>query len=485
MNWLLLAEIIYGIILVLVCIRIIYDTQNNTKTLAYVLLVLFLPLLGIIIYFSVGINYRKRKIYSKKLIKDSALASKLKEDLYNYSTNIYTESITSVQQNKKLVQMLIKDITSPLTGNNSVKLLVNGEQKFPEVLEALLQAKKHIHIEYYIFEDDAIGQSIEKILIQKAQEGVEVRFIYDDFGSRTIRKKMVPRLRAAGVKAFPFHEIIFIAFANRLNYRNHRKIIVIDGNIGFVGGINVSDKYINQVSDAKKLFWRDTHLRIEGPGVSHLQYLFLCDWNFCANEKLEINDVFFPSNQSLEVKDNKIVQIAASGPDSDRPTIAYALLQSINLAEEEVLLTTPYFIPDESVHDALIVAALGGVKVKLLVPGVSDSKIVNAAAWSYYDDLLNAGVEIYLYEKGFVHAKTLVTDRKMAMVGTANVDYRSFDLNFEVNAIVYDEGIAGELADVFFNDIKDANKIDLIEWQNRPTIKQMAEKMARLLSPLL
>ncbi|WP_306354156.1 cardiolipin synthase [Flavobacterium sp. '19STA2R22 D10 B1'] len=485
MNWLLLAEIIYGIILVLVCIRIIYDTQNNTKTLAYVLLVLFLPLLGIIIYFSVGINYRKRKIYSKKLIKDSALASKLKEDLYNYSTNIYTESITSVQQNKKLVQMLIKDITSPLTGNNSVKLLVNGEQKFPDVLEALLQAKKHIHIEYYIFEDDAIGQSIEKILIQKAQEGVEVRFIYDDFGSRTIRKKMVPRLRAAGVKAFPFHEIIFIAFANRLNYRNHRKIIVIDGNIGFVGGINVSDKYINQVSDAKKLFWRDTHLRIEGPGVSHLQYLFLCDWNFCANEKLEINDVFFPSNQSLEVKDNKIVQIAASGPDSDRPTIAYALLQSINLAEEEVLLTTPYFIPDESVHDALIVAALGGVKVKLLVPGVSDSKIVNAAAWSYYDDLLNAGVEIYLYEKGFVHAKTLVTDRKMAMVGTANVDYRSFDLNFEVNAIVYDEGIAGELADVFFNDIKDANKIDLIEWQNRPTIKQMAEKMARLLSPLL
>ncbi|MEO8117499.1 MAG: phospholipase D-like domain-containing protein, partial [Bacteroidota bacterium] len=267
MSWLLVYEIIYLAILILVCLRIIYDTRSTTKTLAYLLFAIFVPFAGMIFYFFFGINYRKKKMYSKKLIENDEIANKLKEDLYKYSKQIFDENdATAVHNNRELVRLLIKDTNSPLTDNNAVKILVNGENKFPEVLLALQQAKDHIHIEYYIYEDDEIGRTIENILIKKAKEGVTVRFIYDDFGSRSIRKKLVHRLKENGVKVFPFLKVYFIVFANRLNYRNHRKIIIIDGRTAFTGGINVSDKYINKPGDTK-LFWRDTHVRIDGPGV--------------------------------------------------------------------------------------------------------------------------------------------------------------------------------------------------------------------------
>lgn len=485
MNWVLLLEIAYVVILIFVCLRIIWDTRSDTKTLAYLLLAIFVPIAGMIFYFSFGINYRKHKIYSKKLLEDSEFTQKFRDNIFQRSKQAFDQNSASVQSYRELALLLLSDSLSPLTSGNSVKLLVNGEQKFPEVLDVFQAATKHIHIEYYIFEDDETGKSIEKVLMEKASQGVEVRFIYDDFGSRSIRRKMVKRLQKAGIKVFPFYKIIFRPLSNRLNYRNHRKIIVVDGTIGFVGGINVSDKYVNNNHSPGKLFWRDTHLRIDGPGVQYLQYLFLCDWNFCADDHLRPDEIFFPRLASTSINGNKLVQIAASGPDSDSPTILYSLLQAIHLAEKEILITTPYFIPGESILDALITSALGGVSVKLLVPGISDSALVNAAACSYYDDLLKAGVEIYLYKKGFVHAKTLVIDRKLAVIGTANMDSRSFDLNFEVNAIIYDEEKAKELANIFELDVKDAEKIDLARWLNRSRLKQLLEKTARLVSPLL
>jgi cardiolipin synthase len=296
---------------------------------------------------------------------------------------------------------------------------------------------------------------------------------------------MFHRFNASNVRAFPFLKIYFIALANRLNYRNHRKIIVVDGRTAFVGGINVSDRYINKPGDEKKVYWRDTHLRIDGPGVLYLQYIFLCDWNFCANEKLEPNEIFFPKHNALPVYGDKVVQIAASGPDSKKPTILYSLIQAINLATEEILITSPYFIPGESLLDALTIASLSGLSVKLLVPFKSDSILVNLAARSYYGDLLTAGVEIYQYKKGFIHAKTFVADRQIAIIGTANMDFRSFDLNFEVNAIVYDNDTASELTDIFFNDIADSEKLNKDVWLNRPKAVQLLERTARLLSPLL
>jgi cardiolipin synthase len=485
MSWLLIYEIVYIAVLVLICLRIVYDTRNTTKTLAYLLLVIFLPVIGVFFYFSFGINYRKRKMYSKKIVADENLARQLRESIFLSSRETFEKNRDFLQSHRTLAYLLAKDSMSVLSASNNVKLLVNGEQKFPEVLKALESATHHIHIEYYIYEDDEIGKAIEKVLIKKVKEGIEVRFIYDDFGSRSIHKKLAKRLANAGVAAFPFYKIFFIALANRINYRNHRKIIVVDGRIGFVGGINVSDRYINQVTEAKKLFWRDTHLRIEGSGVHYLQYLFLCDWNFCAKDHLKPNQLFFPKEPAFAVSGGKIVQIAASGPDSDTPTILFSVLEAINLGTTEILITTPYFIPTDSIMDALIIASLGGVQVKILVPDKSDSVIVNTAASSYYDDLLKAGARIYRYKKGFVHAKTMVIDTKLSIVGTANMDNRSFHLNFEVNAIVYDAELAAELRANFYKDLEDAEEIDALAWDERPLYKQLIEKTTRLVSSLL
>jgi len=484
MNWILVTEFVYIIILILVSLRIVYDTQNRTKIISYLLLVIFLPLAGMIIYFTFGINYRKRKIYSKKLFDNSELEKKIEERIRKSASLIFKNGGTSINRFHKLANLVLNESLSPPSNDNKVELLLNGESKFPLVLDALKKAKHHIHIEYYIFNDDKIGCELIDLLIKKAKEGLTIRFIYDDFGSRAIRKKQVPRLKAAGVEAFPFYKIKLIALANRLNYRNHRKIIIIDGAIGFVGGVNVSDKYINQKNNEKSLFWRDTHLKISGSAVYILQYVFMVDWNYCSQEKLEPTKEYYP-DPSEQLNCTDIVQIVASGPDSDTPLIQQSLMQAISLAQKELLITTPYFIPGDSLMDVLVIAAFSGVEVKLLVPGKSDSLFVNFAARSYYGRLLNAGAEIYCYNKGFVHAKTLVADGEVSIIGTANMDIRSFDLNFEVNAIVYENKTSQKLRDAFYDDIKYATKLELKQWQERPLYIQLLEKIAGLFSPIL
>lgn len=481
MNWLLLAELLYLALLLLVCLRIVYDTRIATKTLAYLLLVIFVPVLGMIFYFSFGINYRKRKLYNSKLLVDEALLTDFRKIIAPYALSPAATHRPALLHNRELASLLSRDLRSQPTRNNRVKVLVNGEEKFPEVLEAIRAAKHHVHVEYYIYEDDDIGNELAELLMQKAAEGVAVRFIYDDFGSRAIRRRLVKKMRAAGVEAYPFHRVFFWLLANRLNYRNHRKIIVIDGCTAFTGGINVSDRYINK--KGRKGYWRDTHLRIDGPGVYYLQYLFLCDWQFCSEQPISANEMLFAPSEPIE--SDTLVQIAASGPDSDQPTILYSLLQAVFLAEKEILITTPYFIPGESMMEALSIAALSGLKVKLLVPGKSDSRLVNAAAKSYYGELLEAGVEIYRYRKGFIHAKTLVADGMLAVVGTANMDFRSFEFNFEVNALVYDAPTAQRMRQLFFDDIQEADRIDATRWANRRFIRVVLEKLARLASPLL
>lgn len=483
MDWILLMYIFYWFACLLVGLRIIYDTNTVTKTLAYLMLVVFIPIIGIIIYFSVGVNYRKNKLYSKKIFLDKELEKTFLKQVQDYQKNTVSE-MDHDSRYIPLVKMVFNSDMSPITRNNSVKLLINGEEKFPEVFEALKKAEKHIHLEYYIYEDDETGREIEQILIDKAHEGVEVRFIYDDFGSSSIRKKMVKRLAENGVKVFPFYKISFLFFANRINYRNHRKLIVIDGHTSFVGGINVSNKYSN-IFPENEYFWRDTHLKIIGPASAVLQHIFIGDWNFCSGEKLSVTDHYFPLNLDFKEEKDQLVQIVSSGPDSDRPSIYYSIIKAISLAKESVFLTTPYFIPGESISDALVMTALSGVKVKLLVPGISDSYSVNAASKSYYRELLEAGVEIYLYQKGFIHAKTIVVDSKIAIVGTANLDHRSFDLNFEVNAMIYDSKVAQKLAANFEEDLSFSDQINYYEWINRPKHILFSEKLFRLVSPLL
>ena len=484
MNWILVAQITYSLIVFLVILRVLYDTRSSTKALAYILFIIFVPVAGILFYFSFGINYRKRKLYSKKIGVDEPLRLQIRNQMNAYSEAIRDSGLIA-EKYKTLTEFIRRSGSSPLTANNDVKLLINGEEKFPELLLNLDKAKKHIHLEYYIYENDITGNQIAEILINKAKEGVEVRFMYDDFGSHGLGKSFIQKLNEAGVQTAPFYKIKWYALASRINYRNHRKIVIIDGEIGFVGGINMSDKYRNDLETKNNLFWRDTHLMITGQATAYLQYLFVCDWNFCSNAKLVYNETYFPDTSQQETIENDVVQIAASGPDSAQPLIFYSLLEAISCAKKSIYITSPYFIPGESLMDALIIAIQSGLDVKVLIPGISDSKMVNAAASAYYTELLQYGAKIYKYNKGFVHAKTMVIDDDLAIIGSANMDYRSFDLNFEVNAMVYSKNIAKQLTIAFEDDLKVSKQIDKDAWLNRPNYIHLWEKIVRLLSPFL
>lgn len=483
-KWIIVIEAIYVLIVIAVCLRVIWDTRSVSKTLAYLLLVVFIPVFGIFFYFSFGINYRKRKIYSKKLVADDHLTEEFLQKIIDALQHGSEKQNKSIVQNQHLIRLLTNPDSedfNPVFHNNDVEILTNGEAFFPMLIEQLKQARHHIHIEFYIYEDDKIGNEIKDVLIQKAKEGVEVRFIYDDFGSKGIRKRFVKELNANGISAFPFNKIRLILLANRLNYRNHRKIVVIDGKTSFIGGINISDKYIND--GTSKPYWRDTHLMIKGSATYLLQKVFLLDWNFCSSETLGINTYYFPA---VPAEKREIpVQIISDGPDSEAPYILYSIIKAISLAQKEVLITTPYYIPDESLQQTLIMTAMSGIDVKLLVPEKGDSVIVNMASKAYFEDLLKAGVKIFRYKKGFIHAKTFVTDRKLASIGTANLDLRSFDLNFEVSAFIYDEQKATELAEIFYGDLRNAEELLYEKWMKRPTYRKVNERIIRLLSPFM
>ena len=485
MSYYLVFNVLYVIIVGAVVLRIIYDTQSTAKALAMIMLVVSIPFFGVIVYFMFGVNLRKHKIFSNKKMTNAKLRKKLNEKGYQTKLDLNNQQ-SAIFEHRKLINLIDNENASPITNDNKVKLLVNGESKFPELLQAMKAAKNHIHLEYYIYEDDKTGQEIEKILIQKAKEGIEVRFIFDDLGSRSIKSRMVPRLLEAGVDVMPFFDIKYLLLANRINYRNHRKITVIDGHTAFVGGINVGDNYVNKDQNKDQQFWRDSHLLIQGSAVHYLQFLFISDYNHCKGDDGQLQPTlqYFPEIKKT-VENNKHVQIAASGPDSDTPAVMHSILQAINLAKSEIQITTPYFVPNESIMDGLCIAARSGIMVKLLVPCKGDSVIVDAASEFYYERLLEAGVSIYLYDKGFIHSKSLVIDEQITIIGTANMDVRSFDLNFEVNAVVYDDALAKEMKNVFQKDINEATEIDKDRWKDRSTMMKMKQNIARLFSPIL
>ncbi len=477
-----IAEIFYALVVLAVTIKIIYDTHDSVKTLGYLLLIVFLPIVGIIFYFSFGVNYRKQKLYSKKIVRNNTLFQSLYEYIMAKSKEQIDVHKELLDNKASLAQMMLTGSSSPLAEISDLKLLINGEAKFPEVLAALEQARDHIHIEYYIYADDHIGNQIKDILIRKAREGIKVRFIYDDFASHKLGRRMVKELRNAGVEVFPFYKVRIFMLANRMNYRNHRKIIVVDGEYGFVGGINVDDRYINDGKN--KLYWRDTHLSFRGHAVGGLQYVFISDWNFCARQQIEITNRYFPIS-NVPTRPDSLVQIINSGPDSELAEIMLSYMGAISAANSRIFVTTPYFIPNETIMNAMKTAALKGIDVRLLVPGISDSRLVNAASCSNYQELLEVGVRIYRYNKGFVHAKTMVVDDNLSIIGTANMDIRSYDLNFEINAMVFDRQLNSELAAAFMNDLQGSQELNLEEWKSRRKWIQFGETLARLVSPLL
>lgn len=456
------------------------DTQTTSKTLAYLMLIFFVPVVGIIFYFVFGVNYRKNKFYDFKIKRDEKVYEKVNAFTKNQHENVMQNGNTALKQFANTANFLFNATKSPVSEGNEVAILKNGEEKFPIMLDALNKAKHHIHLEYYIYDHDDIGTQIIDILIEKAKQGVIVRFLYDAFGSAKIGKAAVKKLNAAGIEALPVNKIRFRLLANRNNYRDHRKIIIIDGNEVFTGGINVSDKYIN--NGKYKLYWRDTHLHIRGPGAWYFQYIFLTNWIFAKKEIPDLNREYF--NGHYKNYGDKIVQVAQSGP-SIIPAIMLSTASAIYSAKKRVYITTPYFIPVESVSDAIKQIGRAGVDVRLIVPRVGDSKLVNAAAYSYYSELLANNVRVFFYEKGFVHAKTMLVDDDLAIVGSANMDVRSQELNFEVNTLVYNSETNAQLCQLFMEDLKDCTEINFEEWKRRPKIKVFFEHLCRLLSPLL
>ncbi len=481
--WTSLIYYAYWMVLIYVTLQIIHRYTISSRASAWLFTVYLFPVLGLLLYFIFGIKRRKRNMYLQKLSADQ-------KTLEHYQAKFSPESLQLMSQHKHqlkqfhgLTKMIYEDACSRLTVNNRLTLLENGEQKFPQLMTDIKQAKHTIHVQYYIFKFDQVGGELIQLLIQRAKEGLTVRLIYDDYGSLGLNQQVLQRMRMAGIEVFPFSEISLFAFTDRLNYRNHRKIVVLDGTVAYVGGINVGDEYVNKQDSTE--YWRDSHLRIEGPGVAYLQNVFLNDWNFCSDQQVEIEDELSLKFSDWPQTENKMLQVIASGPDSPQPTILFAILQAIHTAKSEILITTPYFIPNPALIKALKIAVLSGVDVRVLVPYRSDSWVVNAAAQSFYYELMTAGVVFYRYTQGFIHAKTMVVDGFLSIMGTANFDERSFELNFEVNVLIYDEDFAQQLQRSFERDVSQAKQLTMAAYEQRSAIKVFMEKFARLFSPIL
>ncbi|OPJ56000.1 cardiolipin synthase [Alkalithermobacter paradoxus] len=486
-----IVGIIFTISVASVSIIIFLENRDPAKTIAWLLVFILFPVSGFIIYLLFGQNIRKKKIFkTQKLLLELKSSNTFKsikefENLVAIQKNAITENLLFDDEGsfakKRIMNLLLNMGRSPFTLNNKIKILTNGEEKFNELANDLENAKDHIHMEYYIIKDSQIGRTIKEILVRKAKEGIDVRILYDDVGSWRLwfKKSFFDEMRKEGVKIYPFLPSLLPFLNRKINYRNHRKITVIDGKIGYIGGINIGDEYLGK---SKRFgFWRDTHMKIEGEAVYMMQLTFLFDWYF-SSKTLLFDKKYFPR---LGFCGESIVQIVSSGPDSDWEAIHQAYFTAICQAKKRIYIQTPYFIPDESILMALKSAALSGVDVKIIFPGKPDNKVVYLASLSYFKDILKAGGKVYLYQKGFLHSKILILDDDISSVGTANMDMRSFMLNFEINGFIYDKQIAKELLDDFVKDIEDSKEITLDEYINRPMIQKIKESASRLLSPIL
>ncbi|MCK0124281.1 cardiolipin synthase [Gelidibacter sp. F2691] len=476
--WVILISINY-LLVILAAFTVLTKNINPTKTISYIIVLVFFPFFGLIVYYLFGQEYRKNKIFNRKHLLNQKLISDVSKRLKPDKQEITDLKNDLLDDKIKLVKLLHSSENAPLTTYNKVDIIKNGENKFKLLLKDLKTAQLHIHLEYYILRDDKIGLEIIDILCEKAKAGVKVRLSVDDVGS-SVSRKSKKRMEASGVEWFSFMPVLFPGLTGKMNYRNHRKIVIIDGQIGYIGGINVSDTYVN--SEDSENYWRDTHLRIVGESVKSLQIHFLMNWEFVSRRKVEMEESFFPKE---DCKDFTAMQIAASGPDTDWANIMEVIFTAIVTAEKYVYLTTPYFIPNEQIITALQVASKSGVDVRLLIPKDSDTWTAKHATNSYIECLLEADIKIYRYCKGFIHAKTIVIDDVFSTVGTTNMDYRSFNINFEINAIIYNEAKSLELKSHFFEDLEDSEIIDQERWLNRPTIEKLKESYCRLWAPLL
>ena len=481
-QWLFTAELLVSLLYVFTILTavvvVILDKRDPTKAMLWVVVLVMLPIAGLLLYFFFGQNLRRRHIFKRKKRVDN---SYLNVETFSHCISYVDSesSLANVATYRHVAQLLVNNSLAPVISGNAVKLFHEGVSAFEQLIADLEGARELIHMEYFIFRADRLGRHIAEILKAKARAGIDVRLIYDAVGSWGIPKSFIRDLRAAGVQIYPFQRVIFPYLSSRLNYRNHRKILVIDGTIAHMGGMNVADKYIS--GDPVVGQWHDTQMRIEGPAVSALHLVFLTDWAFVSRSPYSFTPLDFTQRT---LPGHTALQITNSGPDSDWAAIMQSFFLAISKASKHIYITTPYFVPNESILTALRTAALSGIDVRILLPFKSDSRFVLWATFGYISTLLEAGIRVFLFQGGFNHSKIMMIDGNLATVGSANMDIRSFEDSFEVAAFIYDSELTAQLEAIFLRDTLQSKEIDLEDWVQRTFWNRMRHSFARLFSPL-
>ncbi len=465
--------VVYSLTILGVALVIITDNRNPLKTLPWILVLVLAPGAGLVIYFFFGQNLSKRRIISRRT----------RKRLDNRLEGQTADPCAVPTHHLPLMRLLERTAHAQPLGGSRIVPYIDGKSKMEALLEAIAGAKHHIHIQYYILCDDATGTRLRDALAAKARQGVQVRLLYDDVGCAGVKKAFFESMRAAGIEVHAFLHVKFPRFTSKVNYRNHRKIAVIDGTVGFLGGMNVADRYVTGIDrgNGHREPWRDTHFRVEGGGVAGLQASFLSDWAATTQQQLA-DPAFLPPAATFA---DSILQVVPSGPFGKWRTLLQADSFAVARATRRVWIQTPYYLPSETLNSALQTAALAGIDVRLMLPARSDSRVVDLASHSYLDDMMQAGVKIAFYTPGFLHSKLLIIDDDLTVIGSANMDFRSFEHNFEVSAFVYDRDFCARMTAIYEQDLDACRRVAPGEWFRRPRPRRWAESFMRIFSPLL
>lgn len=466
-----MLTIVYFVVVISCVTVVVTENKNPIRAISWTLALLFLPVVGVVFYLFFGRSLKGKALVSRKVRRK--LLGKSRTTQINFECSGLNDSQI---QKIKLAHNLCH---AHLDAYNSVEIFTEGKAKFRQLEEDIANAKSFIYIQYYIYNDDKLGNKLLDLLAKKVRDGVEVRVLYDHVGSFSTPNVFFKKMRMLGIEAHPFFKVTFRKLANRINWRNHRKIAVIDGKIGYIGGMNVADRYVEEGANGR--IWRDTHLRVKGPVIESMLYSFSMDWNFLRPDT-EVQTLL-PTE--YEYAGDVPMQLVTSGPTDRWNNLVLCFQNAIASAKSRIYIQTPYFLPTDALLKALQGAALSGVDVRIMIPEYTDSKMLGHGSCSYVDDCLQAGMKVYQYLPGMLHAKTMIVDDDFVTTGSVNFDFRSFENNFEGNLLIYSKAVNQQMRDIFFHDLKFCRKITKSEWKKRAWHSKVLESLVRLFSPIL
>lgn len=470
--WINISLFIIYIVVVFSCVVVVVsENKNPIRALSWTLALLFLPVIGVVFYLFFGRSLKGKAMVSRKVRRRLLERSRPRQSSFE-RTRLTDDQI-------KMIKLAHTLCHAHLDRNNKVEIFTDGRSKFDCLKRDIREAKDFIFIQYYIYNDDRLGNEITELLAVKAREGVRVKVLYDHVGSFSTKNRFFARMRQQGIDSHPFFRVTFRKLANRINWRNHRKLVIIDGKIGYIGGMNIADRYVETSPDGR--IWRDTHLRVEGPVIESMMYSFAIDWNFLRPD----NEVQPLTVMKYEEPGDVDMQLVTSGPVDKWNNIVLCFQQAIASAKKRIYIQTPYFLPTDALLKALQGAALSGVDVRIMIPEKTDSMLLGYGSRSYIDDCLKAGVKVCLFTPGMLHAKTMIIDEDFVSTGSVNFDFRSFENNFEANLLIYSADINRRMRDIFFHDLSSCRKMTLSRWHSRPRTSRVIESLVRLFAPIL